>query len=73
MRTGFPIHTIRLSVTLIAAGLVVSCADQGVPTTPNTLSLPPTAAQRSAALQPDGLPSGATVHVPGDKQPFRKR
>lgn len=66
MRTGFPTHTIRLSVTLIAAGLAVSCADQGLPTTPTTLSLPPTAAQRSPALQPDGLPSGATVHVPGD-------
>lgn len=66
MRTGFPTHTIRLSVTLIAAGLAVSCADQGQPTTPTTLSLPPTAAEISPALQPDGLPSGATVHVPGD-------
>jgi len=66
MRTGFPTHTIRLSVTLIAAGLAVSCADQGQPTTPTTLSLPPTAAEISPALQSDGLPSGATVHVPGD-------
>jgi hypothetical protein len=34
MRTGRPTHTIRLSVTLIAAGLAVSCSDQGLPTPP---------------------------------------
>jgi parallel beta-helix repeat protein len=67
MRTGFPTDTLQLSLTLIAAGLAVSCSDQGLPTPPTSRPAGQTGAQfAQVASQENARGAGATVHVPGD-------